>query len=216
MKIELYDKDIKYIDPWPGASGIFPWKELVSSVPSAIFLVTTYKANGKPNACLQSWSTFFSDQRELLCIFGHVQRSGHMYNSLVQTKECVINFPSSEIFDKCLATIKNNGFEDDEITKSGLTVERALTVKAPRIAECFLSLESEFLWEKETFPGSGGVSVCVRIKHVAMEPEHFDEEKKGRYGRTGYVFNINEPLNPVTGLTSGFCLGTIEKLKVQE
>ena len=29
----------------------FSWKEFVVTVPSPLFLVTTYKANGQPNAC---------------------------------------------------------------------------------------------------------------------------------------------------------------------
>ena len=35
----------------------FCWKEFVMTVPSPMFLVTTYKANGLTNACMQSWST---------------------------------------------------------------------------------------------------------------------------------------------------------------
>ena len=38
----------------------FSWKEFVVTVPSPLFLVTTYKANGQPNACMQSWATFTS------------------------------------------------------------------------------------------------------------------------------------------------------------
>jgi len=34
------------------------------------------------------------------------------------------------------------------------TAEKAKTVNAPRIAECFLSIECEFLWEREHFEGS--------------------------------------------------------------
>ncbi|MBN1151125.1 flavin reductase [candidate division WOR-3 bacterium] len=195
---------------------MFPWKELITAIPSAVFLVTSYKDNGRPNACLQSWSTFFSDKGEFLCIFGHVNKSGHMYRSLINTKECVINFPSSEIFDKCLKTIKNNEFEDDEITKSGLTIEKSKTVNAPRVAECFLSLECEFLWEKDTFSDGKGASICVRVKHIAMDKEYFDEGKKGRYGKTGYIYNINEPLNPLSGQTDGFWLGVIDKFRTQE
>lgn len=32
----------------------FSWLEFVTSVPSPMFLVTSYKSNGKPNACMQS------------------------------------------------------------------------------------------------------------------------------------------------------------------
>ena len=38
----------------------FSWKEFVATVPSPLFLVTTYKSNGLPNACMQSWATFTS------------------------------------------------------------------------------------------------------------------------------------------------------------
>ena len=38
----------------------FSWKEFVISIPSPLFLVTSYKANGQPNACMQSWATFTS------------------------------------------------------------------------------------------------------------------------------------------------------------
>lgn len=32
----------------------FSWMDFVTAIPSPIFVVTGYKANGKPNACLQS------------------------------------------------------------------------------------------------------------------------------------------------------------------
>lgn len=38
----------------------FSWKEFVMTVPSPMFLVTTFKSNGQPNACMQSWATFTS------------------------------------------------------------------------------------------------------------------------------------------------------------
>jgi len=37
--------------------------------------------------------------------------------------------------------LENNQFETDEITASGLTVEKAIKVNAPRIKECFLNIE---------------------------------------------------------------------------
>ncbi|MBR5033194.1 MAG: hypothetical protein IKX70_05965, partial [Treponema sp.] len=36
----------------------FNWKEFIATVPSPLMLVTTYKSNGLPNACMQSWATF--------------------------------------------------------------------------------------------------------------------------------------------------------------
>ena len=46
----------------------FSWKEFVVTVPSPLFLVTTYKDNGQPNACMQSWATFTSADHVMLCL----------------------------------------------------------------------------------------------------------------------------------------------------
>lgn len=42
-------------------------------------------------------------------------------------------------YDRCLATIGNNDFDDDEIAKSGFTMEKADVINAPRIKECLFS-----------------------------------------------------------------------------
>ena len=33
----------------------FHWMEFVVSVPSPLYIMTSYKSNGQPNACMQSW-----------------------------------------------------------------------------------------------------------------------------------------------------------------
>lgn len=62
-----------------------------------------------------------------------VSKSGHMYQSLKETGVCVLNFPSYDIYDRCIKTIEHNEFETNEITAAGLTAERAVKVNAPRI-----------------------------------------------------------------------------------
>ena len=211
MKMEFGEQPAAFRELWPGAAEIFPWPELVSAIPSPIFLVTTYKQNRKPNACLQSWSTFFSDSGQMLCIMGSVRRTYHMYESLLQTNSCVLNFPSSQIYDKCSATITHNEYDSDEIAVSGLTAEPAVSVDAPRISECFLNLECEFMWEKENFEGSHHVTVCVRVVHLSMDSDYYDEDRTGRYGMSGYIYNIHQPVNPETGRSYGTWLGALTK-----
>lgn len=211
MKKEFYNKPERIKDEWPGELSCFSWEDFLTAIPSPIFLITSYKDNGKPNACLQSWSTFIGDAGKFICIIGSVSKQGHLYKSLLETKECVLNFPSSDIYTKCNDTINNNDYDDDEITKSGLTVEPAVKVNAPRIKECFLNLECELLWEKEHFEGSRDVAVCLSVKHTAMNTDYYDEDKKGRYGKTGYIYNVHSPRNPETGEIYPTCLGAIEK-----
>ena len=192
---------------------MFSWKELVTSIPVPLFVVTGWKPNGKENACLQSWATFVSDAGEFICILGNASKSGHMYQSIKETGCCVLNFPSGELFGRCHKTIDNNQFESNEISASGLTAEKAVAVNAPRIAECFLHIECEFLWEHQNFENSGNAVVALKVVHISMDSDRYDQSKLGRYGKTGYIYNILSPRNPDTGAVEPEGFGTIEVYK---
>jgi flavin reductase (DIM6/NTAB) family NADH-FMN oxidoreductase RutF len=116
----------------------------------------------------------------------------------------VLNFPSYDIYDRCIKTIGNNEFEADEITAAGLTAERAVKVNAPRIKECFLNIECAFLWEHELFEnagffGSQEVTVALKAVNICMDSDRYDQSKLGRYAKTGYLYQIDNPTNPETG-----------------
>ena len=193
----------------------FSWMEFVAGIPSPLVLVTGYKENGKPNASMQSWTSFVGNGG-FYCIFGSVNKNTHMYASVQQTKQLVINFPDKDNFLKCMDTIKNNDYENDEITMSDLTAEPASKVNAPRIRECFLNLECEYVWEKELFPGSAHVVMCVRVVNLCMDDAYYDNEKKGRYGDTGYLYNIRSLRNPETGETEDAAVGILQKYAVYD
>ena len=187
----------------------FNWKEYVTAIPSPLAVVTTYKADGKTNATMQSWLTFGNDG-EFYCIFAAVKKGGHMHQTIHERNALVINFPSAEVYARCYETIRHNHPEDDEISAAGLTAESAATVDAPRIAECFLNLECEFAWEKELFPGSQQVVMCVKVISVAMDDAHLNDHQLGRYGETGYLYNLNFPTDPATGTAGPEALGVIQ------
>ena len=88
----------------------FCWKEFVMTVPSPMFLVTTYKANGLTNACMQSWSAFTSADhgKGYYAILGSVNKGGHLYSTLKEKQEAVINFFSADYYNACMATIRHN------------------------------------------------------------------------------------------------------------
>lgn len=211
MKLEFPKMPDTFKETWPGEFEGFSWQDFLTAIPAPLFVVTSYKSNGKENACLQSWSTFVGDKGEFICIIGAVSKRGHLYQTLKETGCCVLNFPSRDVYDKCADTVKNNSFDDDEITKSGLTAEKAVTVNAPRIKECFLNIECEYLWEHEHFEGSRDITVTLRARHVCMDSAKLDENKTGRYGKTGYMYNIHSPRNPATGEVLPDCFGALEK-----
>jgi flavin reductase (DIM6/NTAB) family NADH-FMN oxidoreductase RutF len=191
--------------------GGFSWYEFVTAIPEPVFVVTGWKSNGKENACLQSWSTFVSaGTDDFVCVMGCVDKRGHMYQSLKETGVCVLNFASSDVFDRCIKTIGNNGHETDEITAAGLTAEKAVKVNAPRIKECFLNIECEFLWEHELFEGNNIVTVALRAVNICMDNDRYDQNKMGRYGKTGYLLHIHCPINPETGEDAPGEIGTVD------
>ena len=174
----------------------FSWMDFVTAIPSPLFVVTSYKSNGKPNACLQSWACFNGSPRGFYAILSNVNKSGHMYKTIKEKGEAVLNFPSNDIYEKCIATIANNGFDNDEITLSGLTAEQATSVNAPRIKECFLNLECRYLWEREIKDGDTHVLMCLEVINVSADEVHLDEMIQGRYGEKGYLYNVHYPTNP--------------------
>lgn len=38
--------------------------------------------------------------------------------------------------------------------------------------------------------------MCLEEVHICMDDEHLDEEKNGRFGDTGYVYNVRRVVNP--------------------
>lgn len=176
----------------------FSWMEHVLAIPSPLVCVTSYKENGLPNATMQSWCTF-SGSDGFHVLFSAVDRRTHMFTSIMRSGQFVVNFPSRDVFMRCVATIKNNNMDKDEITASGLTAVPASKVNAPMIQECFLNLECELAWSRELAPGGYHDVFCGKVIGVHMDEARYDAGKLGRYGETGYLYNIHRPINPDTG-----------------
>ena len=192
----------------------FSWMEFVTAIPAPLFVATTYKPEGKTNACLQSWACFSGDKNGFFAILSAVNKGGHLYKTLKDTGACVLNFPSADQYDRCVDTITNNQWDADEIAASGLTAEPAATVNAPRIKECFLALECEYAWERELVEGSTHTLMCLRVTNICMDEDHLDEAKLGRYGKTGYLYNVHHPLNPETYRGKGHdYVAVLEKIR---
>ena len=172
----------------------FDWKEFVMGIPTPLFLVTTYKSNGQPNATMQSWACFTSANHGggYYAILSSVNKQGHLCQSLHEKKAAVLNFMSPDLYEACMQTIRNNQFEADEITASGLTAEKASWVEAPMVAECFMNLECRYMWEKEIVPGDDHVMVCMEVIGGHIERDYLEN----RFGGKGVLYNIHYPMNP--------------------
>lgn len=191
MKYNYYatPENMKHLEAWG-----FNWLEFVTSIPVPMFLVTSYKSNGKANACMQSWASFTTGDKgtRFFAILSSVNKNGHLYKTIMEEKCAVINFMSADLYDTSMKTIKNNQFEVDEIAESGLTSVPADKVNAPMIEECFLNLECEFLWEKEIVPNDDHAMICLEIVNVHIDEQHLDN----RIEEKGIIYNIHHPINP--------------------
>lgn len=191
MKYKYYDtpEKMKGLEAWG-----FHWLEFVTSIPAPMFLVTTYKSNGKTNACMQSWATFTTADKgsRFFVVLASVNKGGHLYQTLLEQGCAAVNFMSVDLYHKAMATIRNNQWEADELAESGLTAVRAEKIAAPMVDECFMNLECRFAWEKEIVPGDDHVMVCLEVVNVHIEEEYLDN----RIEEKGIIYNIHHPINP--------------------
>lgn len=198
MKIEIGEtKPAHYTEYWPGQYKCFSHFEYVSGVPHALFLITTLKANGKPNACFHSWSTFSGDRGGFFAVMPGLMQHTHTYQNIRREKEFCVNFLSFDYYASCGVTIRENGEDTDELAAAGLTAEPARLVKAPRIREAFLSFECTL--ESVTDLSGQGIAAMIigRVRLAAMVDGHHALD--AICGQPGFMFNIHSPKDPRSG-----------------
>lgn len=151
-------------EEWPGQYEVFSWLEYVVNIPYPIFIITTYKANGKANANLWSWGFFIGEENGFYSLIALID-TNHTYENIKRTKEWCINFPSLDFKEECLKIIEHNQIDNYEIEQVGFTKESSVCVHAPRIKECPISLERKFEWEESLFKNSFQKIMCGKIVH---------------------------------------------------
>ena len=92
------------VEDWPGKYEVFSWLEYAITIPNPIFVVTTQKANGAPNANLHSWGLLIGERgnySSLLALLDHT----HTYANILREGEWCINVPSFEHYPQYFETI---------------------------------------------------------------------------------------------------------------
>ena len=208
MKYELNSQPECFKETWPGQLKTFSWMDYVTAIPQTVSVITTWKEERIPNACLQAWSTYTGDGSGYHVIFS-IMNHYHTYKNILKDKEFVVNFPRIVLFPKCFKTIANNSEEIDEITSSGLTIESSKVVNAPRIKECFLNLECRYEWHKPLHKGSLWSVFAGEVMHVAIE------KNSSSSGPDGFTFYIPPSKNLETGKQKDSEIGKIESVPIE-
>lgn len=119
-----------------------------------VALITTLNSSGKTNISPMS-SIWELGERLVL----GMSTASQGYENLRRERECVVNFPSSDLWQQVEQLARTTGrnpvpgekqaigyyFEPDKFTRAGFTPLEAETVKPLRIAECPLQFEARLL-----------------------------------------------------------------------
>jgi len=216
MKIEISENRPEYFkENWPGQYDVFSHFEFACGIPSALFAITTLKENGKPNVSFNAWSSFTGDGSGFYAVIPSMLHRTHTYKNILRTGEFVINFINKDYFDACKATISDNDDETDEFEVGNFTKEQAGTVSCPRIKEAFLCLECKL--EKEIALNEKAVSSIMigRVQHIAAQ-EEYAKGIDGKYGDDGFMLNIHNPYDLVTGEGKGSAVAVLKVVRRNE
>jgi flavin reductase (DIM6/NTAB) family NADH-FMN oxidoreductase RutF len=199
MKQEIGITQPEYlVEDWPGKYEVFSWLEYIVTVPNPIFFVTTRKANGAPNANLNSWGMLIGEKGNYSSLVAILDNS-HTYANILREGEWCIGFPSFTHYRQCFETIRLNAPDNDEITDAGFTVETPRNVQAPRIAECPVNLECRLAWHHPLYENSRWHLFAGRVSHVAMEEAVMVPDPVERLRIMGLMYNVRSTVHPLTG-----------------
>ena len=199
MKQEISIIQPEYlVEDWPGKYEIFSWLEYIVTVPNPIFFVTTRKANGAPNANLNSWGFLIGERDNYSSLIALLDNS-HTYQNILREREWCVCFPSFQNYRQCFETIRLNAPDNDEITDAGFTVELPKSVQAPRIAECSINLECRLEWHRALYENSRWHLFVGRVLHLAMDKSVMVPDPVERMRIMELMYNIRSTVHPTTG-----------------
>lgn len=199
MKQEIRIAQPEYlVEDWPGKYEVFSWLEYIVTVPNPIFIITTRKENGMPNANLTSWGFLIGEKDQYSSLIAVLDNS-HTCQNILRDGEWCVCFPSFQQVHPCFETIRLNNPENDEITEAGFTVEQPGVVRAPRIAECAINLECRLEWHRPLYENSRWHLFVGRVAHLAVDEAVMVADPAARMRAMELMYNIRSTVHPVTG-----------------
>lgn len=136
--------------------------------PGPIVLVSS-KWRGKTNIMTLGWHTVLEFSPSLVGLM--ISGGNHSFDMIRNSRECVINLPTTALTDTVVKIGNTSGAEIDKFAAFDLTAEEAQEVEAPLIGECHASFEcrlhGDALVERYNF----FIFEVVKA-HVAASPKH--------------------------------------------
>ena len=210
MKIEIGTDFPQYFKPsYPEEFELFHHFEVTAGIPAVLFAITTWKENGQPNICLHSWSSFHGDKTAFFAVMGNLYRHTHTYENIKNGKCFGINFLPVSYYDKLVATIHRNEWEDDEFETGGFTICDGKTIRAPMIQEAFINMECT-LKDIRDLSGAGITAMIIgQVQHISVDRKYAQGYEK-RYGKDGFMMLVPAPQDLMTGEPNQSAIASVE------
>jgi flavin reductase (DIM6/NTAB) family NADH-FMN oxidoreductase RutF len=134
--------------------------------PRTTVLISSIDKSGNTDVAPYSFVTPVSFDPPTLAVAIAPQR--HTMSNIEETKEFVVNIPTSELAKSIMASAKPWRKDLDKIKESWLSSTPSKKVKPPRIRECVAWLECKLEWIKP----SGDHNVVIgKVVHMDWIPE---------------------------------------------
>ena len=210
MKIEIGKEFPGYFKSlYPEEFQLFSHFETTAAVPGALFAITTWKENGKPNVCLHSWSCFHGDKTAFFAVMGNLYQHTLTYANILRERCFCVNFLPISCYDRLTETIFHNEYDSDEFQTGDFTLEEARSIHAPVIREAFLTMECT-LRDVQDLSGAGMAAMVIgKVEHMSVEEDYAQGYAK-RYGEEGFMMLVPSPQNLVTGEPDLSAIGTVK------
>jgi flavin reductase (DIM6/NTAB) family NADH-FMN oxidoreductase RutF len=157
----------------------------------SVVLVTCVDSTGKPNIITLAWAGTVCSEPPMVGL--GIRPSRYSHGLISETKEFVVNIPSTRIIKEADYCGMKSGKKVDKFAKTGLNAEKADKVKAPLIRECPVNLECKL---KETISLGAhdlfiGEVVQVHVDEAVLDKNgHIDFNKADPF-----VYNLGEYWN---------------------
>ena len=146
--------------------------------PTPVALVTTIGKEDNANIITLAWIGVACS--EPFMISAAIRPERHSHALLEDTKELVVNLPTTKILKETDYCGTVSGRNTEKFSASGLTKEKAKIVSPPLIKECPVSLEAKV--EHQLSLGTHDLFICrVVVSHV--EVAFLDEKGRFDFGK---------------------------------
>lgn len=136
--------------------------------PGPIVLISS-RWQRRTNIMTLGWHTVLEFSPSLVGLM--ISGGNHSFEMIRNSRECVINLPTTALTDTVVRIGNTSGAEIDKFAEFGLTPEPAQEVGAPLISECHASFECRL--HEDALVDRYNFFIFEVVKaHVAAEPEH--------------------------------------------